>query len=204
MWPWRVGPKSAHGLVYRLFLAVDVEKYSRLDAQRQLTAQNDLRCLIDESAHRTGLGTNGWYRQGAGDGELVAFPANTDILRTVGAFTRALETGLAGLNRRRPRESRLRLRLALHHGTMISGPLGPAGDAPIVVCRLLDAAPLRDYLTEHPDRDLALAVSESLYDDVIRTGFCVLAPDTFIQLEVEIKQVRYRGYIHHETGTRHN
>jgi class 3 adenylate cyclase len=199
MWPWRARPRTENELVYRLLLAVDVEKYSRLDAQQQLKVQIELHRLINASASRAGLATNGWYRQPSGDGELVAFPADTDILRTVGTFTRTLERGLARLNERRSAEPRLRLRVAFHHGTMIPGPLGPAGDAPIVVGRLLDAAPLRDYLTDHQDRDLALVVSDSLYNDVIRTGLCELNPRRFIEVNVEIKQVHYRGYIHHDT-----
>jgi class 3 adenylate cyclase len=181
--------------VYRLLLAVDLEKYSHLDAHQQLAAQTDLRRLLNGCAKRTGLRTNAWYRQPGGDGELVVMPAGVDIPRVVGAFAYDLERALAELNGRRP--ARLRMRLAFHHGTMIEGPLGPAGDAPIVVSRLLDAAPLRDYLTEHPDRDLALVVSDSLFKDVVGSGFCAVNPADFIGLEVEIKEKSYRGHIHH-------
>ncbi|MEO3825281.1 hypothetical protein ABGB11_15995 [Actinomadura sp. B10D3] len=118
-----------------------------------------------------------------------------DVVRVVGAFAHALERALTELNDRRA--PRLRLRLAFHHGTMIDGPLGPAGQAPIVVSRLLDAAPLRAYLTEHPDRDLALVVSDSLFKDVVGSGFCAVDPADFIGLEVEIKEKTYRGYIYH-------
>ncbi|MFB4313686.1 hypothetical protein [Actinomadura sp. 21ATH] len=195
----RTRRRPESGLGYRLFLRVDVEKYSRLDTRQQVSAQTDLRRLIDDSARLTGLMTHDWYRQGAGDGELVAFPADIDILRTVGTFTRRLQAGLQRLNLNRHPE--LRLRVAFHHGTMVPGPLGPAGDGPIVVSRLLDADPLREHLAEHPDRALALAVSESLYNDVICTGLCELDPRRFIPLEVETKQVVYRGYIYDDNGT---
>ncbi|MEW2358140.1 hypothetical protein [Spirillospora sp. NPDC029432] len=195
----RTRRRPESGLAYRLFLRLDVEKYSRLDTRQQVEAQEDLRRLVDESARLTGLMTDDWYRQGAGDGELVAFPADIDILRTVGTFTHRLQSGLQRLNLNRNPD--LRLRVAFHHGTMAPGPLGPAGDGPIVVSRLLDADPLRAYLTEHPDLALALAVSESLYNDVIRTGLCELAPERFIPLEVEVKQVVYRGYIYDGNGS---
>ncbi|NDU77283.1 hypothetical protein GWI34_32370 [Actinomadura sp. DSM 109109] len=191
--PWSTG---GSGLVYRLLLAVDLEKYSHLDAQRQLAAQKDLRGLLNGCARRTGLRTGGWYRQPGGDGELVVMPAGVDIPHVVGAFTSDLERALAELNRRRP--TRLRMRLALHHGTVIEGPLGPAGDAPVVVARLLDAPPLRDHLDEHQDRDLALVVSDTLYKDVVGSGFCALNPADFLRLEVTIKEKPYSGYIHHD------
>jgi hypothetical protein len=94
------------------------------------------------------------------------------------------------------------MRLALHYGTLIEGPLGPAGDAPIVVSRLLDATPVREYLNEHPERDLALVISDSLYENVVCSGLCVLDPATFVKLEVEIKQILYRGYLHHRDAVR--
>ncbi|WP_024934211.1 hypothetical protein [Actinomadura welshii] len=191
-WRWFTGEGQ---LVYRLLLAVDLERYSQLDAHQQLAAQTDLRGLLDGCAKRTGLRTNAWYRQPGGDGELVVLPAGVNVARVVGAFAHDLERALTELNSRRA--TRLRLRLAFHHGTMIEGPLGPAGDAPIVVSRLLDAAPLRAYLTEHPDRDLALVVSDSLFKDVVGSGFCAVNPADFIRLEVEIKEKPYRGYIHH-------
>ncbi|WP_141580417.1 hypothetical protein [Actinomadura sp. WMMA1423] len=191
-WPW---PTGGRRLVYRLLLAVDLEKYSHLDAQRQLAAQKDLRRLLNGSARRSGLRTNGWYRQPGGDGELVVMPAEVDIPHVVGAFACDLEDALAELNARRP--TRLRMRLAFHYGTMIEGPLGPAGDAPVVVSRLLDAAPLRDYLTEQQGRDLALVVSDILYKDVVGSGFCALDPVDFLRLEVVIKEKPYSGYIHH-------
>ena len=194
--PW---PTGGRRLVYRLLLAVDLEKYSHLDAQRQLAAQKDLRRLLDGCARRTGLRTSNWYRQPGGDGELVVMPADVDIPHVVGAFTSDLECALAELNR--GRATRLRMRLALHHGTVIDGPLGPAGDAPVVVSRLLDAAPLRDHLTEHQDRDLVLVVSDTLYKDVVGSGFCALDPTDFIRLEVVIKEKPYSGYIHHDDRT---
>ncbi|TDC59053.1 hypothetical protein E1200_32570 [Actinomadura sp. GC306] len=193
----RKQPSSRGGerLTYRLLLAVDLDKYSRLDAQQQLTAQNDLRGLLDGCARRAGLGTNGWYRQVGGDGELIVLPPDVDVPLILGVYANDLDRALDELNRRR--STRLRMRLALHHGTLIDGPLGPAGDAPIVVSRLLDAAPLRHYLSEHRDRDLALVVSDTLYKDVVTSGFCSLHPADFFALEVEIKERIYRGYVHH-------
>ncbi|MGI5165410.1 hypothetical protein ACQEU3_13725 [Spirillospora sp. CA-253888] len=195
--PWLPRKPGTGTFVYRLLLAVDLEQYSRLLPQQQLIAQTDLRRLLDDCARRTGLGPDGWYRQVGGDGELVVLPTDSDVLRAVGPFTRRLEEALADRNRYRLDTPRLRMRMALHHGPLlIEGPLGPAGDPPIVVARLLDSAPLRRHLADHPDRDLALVVSDSLYQDVVRSGFCELDPAAFTALEVETKGRLYRGHIH--------
>lgn len=184
-------------LVYRLLLAVDVVSYSRLDAHQQLRTQTALRSLLDACAASTGLEPSRWHRQVRGDGELVVLPPEIDITRVIGDFTREFEWALAELNTGRAPERRLRVRLAMHHGTLIPGPLGPAGDAPVVLCRLLDATPLREFLAVQPHRDLALIVSNSLYQDVVRTGFCPLDPADFTQIRVVIKEVPYCGYIYH-------
>jgi hypothetical protein len=193
----RSDPVLAEGrFVYRLVVAFDVEKYSRLDAQRQLATQTDLRGMIDACGIDLGLDPSRWHRQVNGDGELAVLPVDTNIPHVVGSLTRELERRLLTLNNDRPTEQRLRVRLAMHHGTLISGPLGPAGEAPVVVTRLLDAAPLRKFLTLQRERNLAVIVSDSLYNEVICSGFCPLNRSDFEQIRVVVKETPYCGYIY--------
>lgn len=182
-------------LTYRLLLAVDVEKYSARDAREQLRAQTDLRNILSLAAKNVGLDHSRWYEQVSGDGELAVLPENVDVSLVVGDFTRQLEAVLGEFNERRTEGTRLRLRVALHHGTLTPGPFGPAGDAPIVVSRLLNARPLRRVLADHEDRDVALIVSSNLYQDVVRTGFCSLDPGEFQAVRVNAKGVLYHGFI---------
>ncbi|TQL97750.1 hypothetical protein FB559_3353 [Actinoallomurus bryophytorum] len=180
-------------LMYRLVMAVDVEKYSARDAREQLRAQTELHRIINVAAQNTGLDQREWYEQVSGDGELAVLPEDVDVSVVVGDFTRQLETILGEFNRKAA--TRLRLRVAMHHGTLTPGPFGPAGDAPIVVSRLLDARPLRRLLADEQDRDLALIVSQSLYQDVIRTGFCSLDPEEFQPVRVNAKGIQYHGFV---------
>jgi hypothetical protein len=181
--------------MYRLVLAVDVEKYSTRDAREQLRAQRELKRILTAAAQNTGLDQREWYEQVSGDGELVVMPEDVDVSAVVGDFTCQLETILAEVNRDVIGGTRLRLRVAMHHGTLTPGPFGPAGDAPIVVSRLLDARPLRRLLADQQDRDLALIVSQSLYQDVVRTGFCSLAPEEFQPVRVNAKGIQYHGFV---------
>lgn len=183
-------------LTYRLVLAVDVEKYSARDAREQLRAQRDLRNILSLAAQNVGLDQSLWYEQVSGDGELAVLPESVDVSLVVGDFTRQLETVLGEFNERRIGGTRLRLRVALHHGTLTPGPFGPAGDAPIVVSRLLNARPLRRVLADHEDRDVALIVSSTLYQDVVRTGFCSLDPCDFQPVRVNAKGTLYHGFVH--------
>lgn len=183
-------------LVYRLLMATDIQAYSRRDAMEQLRTQQEFDALLDIAADGSGLDRGRWQKQVGGDGELAVLPEDVDVTQVVGRFAGELATALARLNRNRLGRPPLRVRLALHHGTLAPGPFGPAGDAPIVVSRLLDAKPLRRLLQEQPDRDLAFAVSDSLYRDVVDTGFCGLDPAGFRPVRLTSKGLRHRGFIY--------
>jgi len=189
-------------LMYRLVVAVDVEKYSTRDAREQLRAQTELQRILSVAAQNAGLDQREWYEQVSGDGELVVLPEDVDVSAVVGDFTCQLETMLAEFNRRAITATPLRLRVAMHHGTLTPGPFGPAGDAPIVVSRLLDAKPLRKLLADQQDRDLALIVSQTLYQDVVRTGFCSLDPEEFQAVRVNAKGIQYNGFVRSQEDQR--
>jgi hypothetical protein len=182
--------------MYRPVLAIDVEKYSVRDARHQLLVQNDLHDALEQAAKATQLDRELWHRQVRGDGELAVLPEGTNMPALVGDFPRELDTLLAELNDRRRRGPRLRVRLAIHHGTLTWAPFGPAGDAPVEVARLLDARPLRDFLALRPDRDVALVVSAAVYRDVVKTGFCTLDRTAFRPLRTRVKGQFYHGYLH--------
>ncbi|MEW2353944.1 hypothetical protein [Spirillospora sp. NPDC029432] len=186
---------NGNGLVYRLLLAVDIQAYSKRDTREQLLAQHQLSRALDGAAADIGLERARWDKQVGGDGELATLPEDVDPAPVAGDFVIALAGRLRELNGERGDRPALRVRLALHHGTMTAGPFGPAGDAPIVVQRLLDSAPLRRLLTGEPARDVAYAVSESLYGDVVRTGFCALPPAAFQPIKVTAKGAAFRGHM---------
>ncbi|MFA1551557.1 hypothetical protein [Actinomadura chokoriensis] len=195
--PSESGPSAR--LLFRLLLAVDIQGYSARSPRMQLQAQQDLLEAMEVAATEVELDRGQWLQQVSGDGELAVLPADADIVTVIGTFAPTLERVLAEMNRRDARDPRLRVRLAFHHGALIMGrpaSLGPAGDAPVVVSRLLDARPLRQYLTSHPERRVALIVSEQVYREVVCSGFCSLPPSNFRFVRTTIKGMMYQGYIY--------
>ncbi|MFC6880510.1 hypothetical protein [Actinomadura yumaensis] len=186
-------------LIYRLLLAVDIQGYSARTPLLQLQAQTDLRDVLERAAADTSLDRRLWFQQVSGDGELDVLPDDADIAHVVGCFATAMERALADLNRTAAPERRLRVRLALHYGTLILGEpasFGPAGNAPVVVSRLLDARPLRRALVARADRDLALIVSDRLFEDIVRSGLCALPPEDFQAIRTTVKGVLYQGHVY--------
>ncbi|WP_207943274.1 hypothetical protein [Actinomadura sp. KC345] len=193
------GSDSSIRLLFRLLLAVDIKGYSARTPRMQLQAQADLLDAMEAAAEEAGLDRGRCLQQVSGDGELAVLPGDDDIVTVVGTYPAALERALAETNRRAAPDRRLRVRFAFHHGALVMGPstaFGPAGDAPVVVSRLLDARPLRRYLTVHPERNVALIVSDQIYREVVCSGFCALPPEHFQQIRTTIKGAVYQGYIY--------
>jgi hypothetical protein len=158
-------------LVYRLVVAVDIESYSKLNTLGQYEVQADLGDLLEKAATRAELDRETWDREIRGDGELSVLPADTDVAWVVARLTWEPERALSERRAHRARRPPLRLRVAMHYGTLTQGRFGPVGQAPIVVSRLLDARIARRALAESTERDLVLIVSANLYHDVVETGF---------------------------------
>jgi hypothetical protein len=96
---------------------VDVEGYSTRSARDQLLAQRDLVRALDAAAAGSGLDRRHWHRQVTGDGELAVLPGQADVARAIGLFPGWLRGMLADRNAACRAGPRLRVRLALHHGT---------------------------------------------------------------------------------------
>jgi hypothetical protein len=103
----------------------------------------------------------------------------------------ALYAGLRAFNHNRVPRARLRLRAAVHFGTASLGANGFVGRAPVEIGRILDSAPLRRALELAPDACLAVAVSATVYDDVVSDAYTSIPADEFRQVRVEEKE--YRG-----------
>jgi hypothetical protein len=182
-------------LVYRLVVAVDIESYSKLNTLEQYEVQADLGDLLDKAATRAELDRGTWYREIRGDGELSVLPADTDVAWVVARLTWELERALSERTAHGVRRPPLRLRLAMHYGTLTQGRFGPVGQAPIVVSRLLDARVARKALAASTGRDLVLIVSAGLYPDVVETGFYGLDATRFTPVRVTVKGATYCGYL---------
>lgn len=193
---------DAHGyagstaLAFRFLVAVDVEGFSRRPAAEQAKAQDDLEYAMSVAARWANLDRPSWYRQPRGDGELAVLPPDVDGLTLVADFPRCLANALSEVNRSADRGSRLRVRLAIHHGAVFpGGPFGPVGTAPVIVSRLVDAQVLRQALSQHDDVDVALMVSATVYEEVISSQFHNLNPEMFCRTIFNVKGSRIVGYL---------
>jgi hypothetical protein len=191
------GEEDAHRLLsLRFLLAVDVEGFSRRSTSEQMKVQHDLEHAMATAAAKADLDRRSWYRQPGGDGELAVLPQDGNGLSLVADYPGSLAGVLGEINRSAPPGSRLRVRMAIHHGAVTpAGPFGPVGDALIVVSRLIDAPALRQRLVERHDADVALMVSSTVFDEIVRSQFRNLDPKMFSRSAATVKGRRFVGYL---------
>lgn len=178
----------------RLCLAADLEQYSRLDTRTQSAVQADLVRLLDEAAALTGLDRATWARQPQGDQEFAVLPEATPEVTVLGPFVHHLADRLGVLNAR-PDAPRLRLRLAVDTGVASDAALGHAGPAPVAVARYVNAPQLKAVLAALASADLAVIVSDRLYQDVVRSGCPGLDPAQYLRAHVRVKEFGGYGWI---------
>ncbi|GAB2821648.1 hypothetical protein GCM10022221_19620 [Actinocorallia aurea] len=147
----------------RICVAVDVENYSARGDLAQEELQRSLSALL-RGAHAAAAPAVALARQPSGDGEVALVDPPADEAAFLSRFVHSLWTGLGAEGERVP----FRLRVAVHCGIAWIGDNGFVGRAVVKTCRMLDSAPLRTALRDDPGTRLALMVSDSFYDDVIR------------------------------------
>ncbi|MER5948618.1 adenylate/guanylate cyclase [Streptomyces sp. NPDC001904] len=99
------------------------------------------------------------------------------------------------LGQRRRSDPLLRLRMAVHAGSVHTDPHGYAGNAVNHVFRLCEGEPLRRALDEATS-DTALLISDVVRDSAVRAGLPGVDPATFHSVPVQVKETSTRAWLH--------
>ncbi|MFV2198698.1 hypothetical protein [Nocardiopsis sp. LOL_012] len=154
----------------RLVITLDAENYSG----RDLDGQGDIQTGIAQVLHAAGAEQRmhglDWDRQPQGDAVLAVLPPGAVEAEAVSDFIGALYTALHHHNRSRNEAYRLRVRASVDQGNIARADSGFAGNAVVSACRVRDSDLLRDMLRTNPHADLVVAVSDSVYTDVVAHG----------------------------------
>ena len=185
------GPGGMGTFGRRLLLGVDAKGYGGADVLMQTQFQQAIPRLLHEAADAAGLDREHWVTQEAGDSVLAVLPEGASEPALVDVFMRRLDAGLRAFNHGRIPEAWLRLRAAVHFGTASPGANGFVGRAPVEIGRIRDSAVLRSALASAPDVCLAVAVSATVFNDVVREAYTTIRAEEF--LEVRIAEKEYTG-----------
>jgi hypothetical protein len=186
-----VGTRSAVSVAsgsvgIRLGFAVDIVDYSDRSAPRQREAQLRLNRLMRDTMIAAGVPLGQADIQPTGDGMNVVLPADAGYVvtfpRIMTEFADRLRTDNEG------HSDRVRVRMAADIGPVDSAALGFSGPTVIRFCRLVDSDQLRDTTKRNPGADLVVAVSDWLYENLIRPGYSDLHKHAFTRELVVAKR----------------
>jgi hypothetical protein len=176
-----------------IFIAVDVKGYSGTLAAEQVSIQRDLRELLAGAAAGARLPYDRWVDQPQGDGVLILAPPEHEP-RYLDDFVDHLVMQVRRRNRDRLPEGRLHLRLGLAQGPATLAANGFAGEAPILACRLRDAAVTKAVLAES-GADLVVAVSDRMFTDNVLGDLTRFSSTDFTRVEIDEEKVNVVAWL---------
>lgn len=182
----------------RLCVAVDLVGFS----SRRAEVQADLQCALRRTLKGAWRDNGGApaERRWQGDGEVALASPTVDESAFVSGFVRSLRIALRRANWGLPESSplRMRVRVAMHTGAAAAGRPGLVGTGVVRTCRLLDAEQLRAALAAQPESDVALIVSQALFEDVVWAERHELTRADFqpVRIMIEPKSFTADAWIH--------
>lgn len=184
--------RSQHCVLF----AVDIAQFTdaRRDDEVQLALREALYRLLVESFEDSGIPWKSCVHEDRGDGAVVIIPAHMPTITIVGPLVDQIRTRLRRHNRLSSPVAQVRLRLAAHVGEVYRDVHGLAGKAVNHLFRILDARDLRDVLQD-PGTEIALIVSDYLYENVILGTPNGVDPTAYREVAVEVKQFQARAWV---------
>jgi len=186
-----MGAPTSHFVV-----VVDIESFSGRSDPVQQSLRRAMYEVLKTAVDDAHLAWADFHPQDRGDGVIMLVGGHVSPVSLAGELVRALESGLAEKATVYNADHQMRFRVALHQGLASPDDEGWSGDAVNTACRLVDAQPLRDTLAEARRAHVALIVSDSFFQSVIRPGHRSIDPSTFVPVTLTIKNlVDFKAWI---------
>ncbi|MFD7124442.1 MULTISPECIES: hypothetical protein [Streptomyces] len=182
---------------YRALFAVDIVGSSG----RGDVALEQIRQVLSAALHasftRSGVDWDACLRHDLGDGMRVVAPAGTPETSLIHPLVHELTARLRAHNLLAGTPTRIRLRMALHAGSVQVGRGGTVSGRPLeVLARLLDAEPVRAALAQAPEATTALLVSEHFHETAVCEGRPGIEPAAFRRVDVREKEFAGSAWLH--------
>jgi hypothetical protein len=181
--------------IHHTIVAMDVVGSGVRDDQLTLRMRADVRSAVAAVLRQQNLDLAELGQTDLGDGLRLAVPSMISAAVLLDPFVPNLDSYLREHRKASSASARLRLRMVVHQG-LVHRDHGEWVGEPMIHCaRLLDAPPLRLVMADLPTANLALAVSKSIYDSVVRHGYG-LDPQTYEKAAMRLKETDAYAWIH--------
>ncbi|TDD93349.1 hypothetical protein E1298_09840 [Actinomadura rubrisoli] len=193
------GSSPARTRHYLLF-GTDICGYSRCDQSAQIQLRDSSFKIFQEACRSACIPPRLCRVEDRGDGLLMVADSKIGLEAVFPTFINSARAGVREHNARLARkDSRMRLRMALHAGFLHRDAHGFSGDAVNHLSRLLDAPAFKDRMAEH-GAAFAVIVSADLYHDA--ASFHLIDPRIATPIDVNVKETRSRAWMLTSCGGR--
>ncbi|HEU5392095.1 MAG TPA: FxSxx-COOH system tetratricopeptide repeat protein [Streptosporangiaceae bacterium] len=134
------------------------------------------------------------YHEDRGDGAVIVVPPTVSTQRVVDPLAAELADRLRQYNRRASEVVRIQLRVALHVGPVGKDREGLTGQAVITTARILDAPVIKARMAAE-QADLTFAVSDYVYEHVVRSCGGRVDPVLFEHMECQVKESHVSAWV---------
>jgi hypothetical protein len=175
---------------------VDVVASAARDGQGQRRMRDDLYEIMTDVIADNGLDLESLPFEDRGDGLRLIVPL--DLIRptrVVDFFVAGLAAALREHRRYVSEVARIRMRVCFDLGLVELHRRGWTGDPLVRAARLIDASQLREALDAEPEADLAVVVSDMMFDSIVRHRFGQIPPDCFDEIRVQVKEFDGRAWL---------
>ncbi|MGH3251218.1 MAG: hypothetical protein ACRDOI_34105, partial [Trebonia sp.] len=183
----------------RIGFVLDVAGYGTRAVPDRDDVQRRLRRLVVAMLAECGLNLDRRVvdHQWTGDGINAILPFDIDPPVVLGVLVRSLAAGLSVDNARH--SDRIRLRMAVGVGLTERRAAGFGGPVIVDINRIVDSTALRTALSDEPDADLVVALSDQAYTLIIRPGYPGLPAGQFTPANVVAKEFSGPAWIWRST-----
>lgn len=188
------GPQESQ---HRMILAVDIVGFNdqRRDDEVQLALRRALYLVLTQAFEAAAIPWDECVHEDRGDGVLVTIPAPVPAAVALGPLLMHLHAGVRRHNRLSSEVAQMVLRVSWHAGEVHRDEHGLAGSAVNHVFRLLEAPAFKD-MAARGTSEIAVIVSNDLYDAVVRHGPGLINPETYRPVIAVLKETRTPAWVH--------
>jgi tetratricopeptide (TPR) repeat protein len=183
--------------VHRNILAVDIEGFGRQerDDPGRVGMREALFAVLADGLELAGVERGQWEQSDLGDGILVLISPEVSKVRLIDPLIGELTFALQRYNHTAGPAARMRLRAVVHAGEVVRHKQTYVGNDLNYAFRLLDSGTLRRCLADSTT-DLALMVSDPIYQSVVRHGWGRIRVTSYRQVLVTAKDVKAHAWVH--------
>ncbi|MFJ4709447.1 hypothetical protein ACIP6I_31995 [Streptomyces anulatus] len=178
---------------YELVISVDARRSGQYSDAEKPRMRERIYRVLETAFAQAGVGRDAVHMEDRGDGVLVSVPGRIAVTRLLGLWMVEVHENLREENR--SLLVPLGLRVAMHVGPVRHDSRGISGRAVDLTCRLADSAVARQLL-DRERADLVLAVSDSLYVDVVSAGGKFIEPARFSAARLALKEGEVSAWFH--------